>query len=180
MRNVWMHSINWAKMAKIVQINYTRQHKTHKSYAQTLNYELKWTAVQRERGGRRGKALITGCQLQLLSPVNPDAVTIKSTQAKHTSARQQAWQAKARQVAQIYALVRQEGRRRGGGVARKKKHWGACQWLEGAGRWQTLAKAARLGLAHWFIYELHWRHQSSPQRGTVGVVAEKVNSNSWW
>lgn len=108
-------------MAKIAQINYTRQHKTHKSYAQTLNYELKWTAVPpRKGGGGRGKALITGCQLQLLSPVNPDAVTIKSTQAKHTSARQQAWQAKARQVAQIYALVRQKGRR--GTLQGKKKH----------------------------------------------------------
>lgn len=83
-------------MAKIAQINYTRQHETHKSYAQTLNYELKWTAVRRMGGVRGGKGLITGCQLQLLSPVNPDAVTIKSTQAKHTSARQQAWQAKAR------------------------------------------------------------------------------------
>lgn len=30
--------------------------------------------------------LITACQFQLLSILNPDAVTIKSTQAKHTSA----------------------------------------------------------------------------------------------
>lgn len=30
--------------------------------------------------------LITGCQFQLQFLVNPDAVTIKSTQAKHTSA----------------------------------------------------------------------------------------------
>lgn len=52
---------------------------------------------RRRGGGRRErKGLITGCQLQLLSPVNPDAVTIKSTQAKHTSARQQAWQRQAK------------------------------------------------------------------------------------
>lgn len=43
-----------SKNAKIAQINYTRQHETHKSYAQTLNYELKWTAVRRMGGVRGG------------------------------------------------------------------------------------------------------------------------------
>lgn len=46
---------------------------------------------EKEREREAGRDLITGCQAQLLSPVNPQAVTIKSTQAKHTSARHQAW-----------------------------------------------------------------------------------------
>lgn len=81
--------------------------------------------MRRMGGVRGGEGLITGCQLQLLSPVNPDAVTIKSTQAKHTSARQQAWQAKARQregKASCTNLCVGQARGEGQALQGEKKH----------------------------------------------------------